>query len=213
MAVAMFRTNILKLTQPNFTVLRYYAKKIRVERKPKKAVVPSKDYVSYDSSSNQIDAFKTSLASRGFLRNGKPYTPPPDVQKRLLEISKLCFPATWGLNDKFDDVDAKFKFLSLCWKEFDHEVPNSMLAALNNLGDVYSFYHTEVKKVSPLDAMKDMELPPNLHVQYEYLRFHPDTDTMFGGVSAFPGSSTIVTNIKYKKKYKGYIAPKVPSGG
>jgi len=29
---------------------------------------------------------------------------------------------------------------------------------------------------------------------------------MFGGISAFPGRSTIVTGLKYKKKYKGYDA-------
>jgi hypothetical protein len=31
---------------------------------------------------------------------------------------------------------------------------------------------------------------------------------MFGGVSAFPNSSTVVTSIQYKKKYKGYTAKK-----
>jgi large subunit ribosomal protein L50 len=36
--------------------------------------------------------------------------------------------------------------------------------------------------------------------------FVSETDTMFGGISAFPGSSTIVTGLKYKKKYKGYDA-------
>jgi large subunit ribosomal protein L50 len=33
-----------------------------------------------------------------------------------------------------------------------------------------------------------------------------ETDTMFGGISAFPASSTIVTGIRYKKKYKGHDA-------
>ena len=33
-----------------------------------------------------------------------------------------------------------------------------------------------------------------------------ETDTMFNGVSAFPRSSTIVTGLKYKKKYRGYSA-------
>lgn len=32
----------------------------------------------------------------------------------------------------------------------------------------------------------------------------PDTDTMFGGKTAFPLSSTLVTGLKYKKKYKGF---------
>lgn len=33
-----------------------------------------------------------------------------------------------------------------------------------------------------------------------------ETDTMYGGVSAFPKSSTIVTGLKAKKMYKGYTA-------
>lgn len=31
-----------------------------------------------------------------------------------------------------------------------------------------------------------------------------ETDTKFGGVTAFPESSTIVTGLKYKNKYKGH---------
>jgi hypothetical protein len=38
------------------------------------------------------------------------------------------------------------------------------------------------------------------------LSYISETDTMFGGISAFPGRSTIVTGLKYKKKYKGYDA-------
>lgn len=33
-----------------------------------------------------------------------------------------------------------------------------------------------------------------------------DTDTKFGGVTAFPESSTLVTGLKYKDKYKGFKA-------
>ena len=38
------------------------------------------------------------------------------------------------------------------------------------------------------------------------LSYISETDRMFGGISAFPGTSTIVTGLKYKKKYKGYDA-------
>jgi hypothetical protein len=38
------------------------------------------------------------------------------------------------------------------------------------------------------------------------LSYISDMDTMFGGISAFPGRSTIVTGLRYKKKYKGYDA-------
>lgn len=35
-----------------------------------------------------------------------------------------------------------------------------------------------------------------------------DTDTKFNGVTAFPGSSTIISDLKNKKKYKNYYAKK-----
>jgi large subunit ribosomal protein L50 len=58
----------------------------------------------------------------------------------------------------------------------------------------------------PLEKFKSVELPPNVHIQYDYHRFHPETDTMFNGVSAFPQSNTVVTGLKYKKKYAGYYS-------
>jgi len=42
---------------------------------------------------------------------------------------------------------------------------------------------------------------------YKYLSddiFLIDTDTLFNGRTAFPKSSTLVTSIKYKKKYPGH---------
>nr|CAD7608991.1 unnamed protein product [Timema genevievae] len=79
-------------------------------------------------------------------------------------------------------------------------------AATAQRGDVIEYYQTPVNAKTPLDALKNIELPPNLHIQHEYHRFHPDTDTMFGGISVFTKSSTIVTGLKYKKKYKGHVA-------
>lgn len=40
---------------------------------------------------------------------------------------------------------------------------------------------------------------------FSRLLFSPtDTDTLFGGKTAFPKSSTIVSGLKYKKKYPGH---------
>lgn len=66
------------------------------------------------------------------------------------------------------------------------------------------FYETPINTFFPLDEMQTRPLPPNLHIQNNYVRFHPDTDTMFNGVSAFPQSSTLVTGILTRKVYKGY---------
>lgn len=75
-----------------------------------------------------------------------------------------------------------------------------------HLGDVQEFYKEAIDVRVPLDKLKDIELPKNISVQYEYHRFHPETDTMFGGVSAYPRQSTLVTGLTYKKKYAGYTA-------
>lgn len=72
--------------------------------------------------------------------------------------------------------------------------------------DVVKFYETAIKTFLPLDELRTMELPPNLHIEHNYTRFHPDTDTMFGGKSAFPEQSCIVTGITSRKKYSGFVA-------
>lgn len=72
--------------------------------------------------------------------------------------------------------------------------------------DVIDFYETPVNNFLPLDEMQKRPLPPNLHIQNEYIRFNPETDTKFNGQTAFPKSSTIVTGLKYRKKYAGFEA-------
>lgn len=66
------------------------------------------------------------------------------------------------------------------------------------------FYKTPVSTILPLDELRTRELPPNLHIEHNYTRFTPETNNIFDGKTAFPGSSTIVSGIKYRKKYVGY---------
>lgn len=72
--------------------------------------------------------------------------------------------------------------------------------------DIIQFYHTPVNTTLPLDAMRVMDLPKNLHIQHDYVRFTGNKDDMFGGQTAFPRSSTLVTGLKYRKKYAGVVA-------
>lgn len=44
---------------------------------------------------------------------------------------------------------------------------------MTTLKDVVQFYKTPIDTRTPLDKMRTMELPENLHVQFEYHRFHP----------------------------------------
>lgn len=41
------------------------------------------------------------------------------------------------------------------------------------LGDLKEFYQIPVGNKTPLDIMRNIELPKNLHINYEYIRFHP----------------------------------------
>lgn len=72
------------------------------------------------------------------------------------------------------------------------------------LDDVVEFYLTPINTYLPIDELLTRELPPNLHIEQKYKRFQPETDTMFNGKTAFPGSSTIVTGITTRKRYPGF---------
>uniref|UniRef100_A0A182NM80 C2H2-type domain-containing protein n=1 Tax=Anopheles dirus TaxID=7168 RepID=A0A182NM80_9DIPT len=152
----------------------------------------------------RFESVAQSISARGYLRALKPYTPPENASEQVLKLAKEN-----GLNDSkqsFSGTQQKFAFLSACGKAFDHWVPNSMLHELQTIEDAIIFYQTPIDTRLPLDAIRTVELPENLHIQQDYVRFHPETDTMFGGKSAFPKSSTVVTGLKYKQKYRGHEA-------
>lgn len=73
------------------------------------------------------------------------------------------------------------------------------------LDDVIEFYSKPVDVRTPYESLiQDPAVNEikNLHIVPEARRFDPQQD----GVSAFPKSSTLVTGLKYRKKYKGHIA-------
>ncbi|KAH0561465.1 uncharacterized protein LOC123266188 [Cotesia glomerata] len=145
-----------------------------------------------------------SLSTRGFLRPLKPYEPPADASEKL---NKVCKAEGLSENDSTEikDLNLRFKLFSACANEFKCPIPNSVMFTIRTIGDLRNFYHTPINTTLPLEATKDLKLPPNLHIQYEYNRFNPETDTKFGGKTAFPKSSTLVTGLKYKKKYPSLI--------
>lgn len=87
-------------------------------------------------------------------------------------------------------------------KEFHHDVPGSVLSEIMTVRDAIKYFETEVHETSTYEDLSKLDLPKNLHMQLDYMRFDPETDTMFDGKTAFPGSDTIVSSIKYKRKYK-----------
>lgn len=118
--------------------------------------------------------FINKYVSSRFLRAKKAYTPPEDTLPRLKTICQNVFGSDSG-TVPVTDMKKKFELLTACHKEFDHYIPNSLLHAIETVNDVVEFYKTPVNTTTPLDMMKNINLPENVHVQYEYHRFHPGT--------------------------------------
>ena len=87
-------------------------------------------------------------------------------------------------------------------REFDHDIPGVYLTEMRCVGDAVRYFQTEVRGTSALEDLANRkDLPPNLNVQLEPVRFNPETDTMFGGRTAFPGRDTLVPSLKFRRKY------------
>ncbi|KAL4223049.1 hypothetical protein ACF0H5_016526 [Mactra antiquata] len=161
------------------------------------------DIVTLDTtdSSSQVRQFRKRLS----IEEVKSYKPPRNVEEfvRVAVIDHFGDREDW-LNIKLDNRIRKFDFLTQLMYELDHDIPNMELNSINTVEDVVRYFSVEVKDTSPLEDLSKLDLPKNLHINQDYIRFHADTDKIFDGVTAFPGSKTIVSSIKFKRKYKGY---------
>ncbi|XP_076275780.1 mitochondrial ribosomal protein L50 [Rhynchophorus ferrugineus] len=191
---AFFKHGILKTGQvlaPKNVFRRCYATKAEkrkgLDRKP----------------SPKLNSTAQSLSAKGFLRPRKEYIPPTDLDNLLQKLFQETLGNT-NLDTRLINLDERYRVFTACYEAFNHSVPNSHLHQIETLKDIRDFYSTPVDTGTPLDKMRTMELPSNLHVQFEYTRWNPKTDIEFGGITAFPESSTIVTGLKYKGKYKGH---------
>ncbi len=86
------------------------------------------------------------------------------------------------------------------------------MSAMKTVQDAVDFFQTEVTETTRYEDLGKQDLPKNLHIQWEPLRFNPETDTMFEGRTAYPGSDSIVTSIKYSRKYDSIKTTKEKSG-
>lgn len=107
-----------------------------------------------------------------FLRSQKPYTPPNSVKTKLNEIFQEIL-GTTDKNTPIKDLNKRYALFVACSEQLQHSIPNSLLHTIETTGDIEKFYETPVETVTPLDKLQNMDLPQNLHVQYEYVRFHP----------------------------------------
>ena len=102
-----------------------------------------------------------------------------------------------------------FQILSKLIREFSHDIPNSTLNEMKTVSDAVDFFSTEVRVSSSYEDLEKLDLPKNLNIQLEYKRFDPDTDPR---PTAFPGQNSIVTSLKYRRKYKDIITTEEKPG-
>lgn len=183
-------------------------RKIKTRKEDKKIRNQILEETFLSPGARKFQAVAQSIADRGFCREQTPYKPPEDAENQIKIISQDIFgnlDCKWkeiSLNDSY----LKYKLLNRCIQHFNHDIPNSYLHKMIKLSDVVQYFITPVRGITSYDDLirEKNKLPPNLHVIPEPLRFHPDTDNIFGGITAFPKSATIVSGLKAKKKYKGY---------
>ena len=193
---------------------------------------PSKHNV-YDEEFAKVTTFESqmkSLSTRGFRRPYLPYVPPEDMERRFLEACAKVFPPETLPNNtdlstiKLDDNlggRAKAELLNAISHEMDgHFIPNSMLHEMVSLDKVLHFYSVEINKESSYDRLETLskkgELPPNLFIQLDPVRFDPEAAVEAGEeqdvarITAYPRSSTIIVNPENRKKYRDVIAKHPP---
>ncbi|KAG5672478.1 hypothetical protein PVAND_002605 [Polypedilum vanderplanki] len=141
----------------------------------------------------QIESAAISIKAKGFLRSQKEYDPPIDAKEKIETIAKEL--------NVIDLQEKKFEFLNQCAITFnDHSVPNSRIHEMKTVADVIEYYQTPVTCRTPYEDL-DRSVP-NLHILDNAKRWSPED----GIPTAYPQSSTLVTGLKYRKKYPGHIA-------
>jgi large subunit ribosomal protein L50 len=168
-----------------------------------------------ETSREFIDDVK-SLTARGFHRFQKAYEPPENAREKFLEMVRDIRPSFRDMTNeqikaiKLEDNKLKYDILAKACDEFQHAVPNSLLHVFPTIGAVSGYYATPVRTSTPFDDLvnNSADLPPNLFVQKDPIRFTDETSHYFGGRTAFPKSSTIITGLRAKEKYEAYKAKK-----
>ncbi|GIY59299.1 39S ribosomal protein L50, mitochondrial [Caerostris extrusa] len=157
----------------------------------------------------EVKAALQSLSDRGFAKELTSYQPPTDVEEQLHKICKRAFgpelQSDWK-KQPLNDATLKYKVIVNCIDAFKKDVPNSSIHKMKTVEDLFEYYKTSVDGCLPYDALvrvRDNEkLPPNLQILSETPAFNPDSDTFFGGVTAYPGRKRIIytkTGEKFEK--------------
>merc|ERR1712018_454991 len=132
------------------------------------------------------------------------YDPPADLHQSIEKVVTKDIP---GVEDwqkaSLQDQQIKFQILNELICVFDHDISNYQLDGMKTIQDVLHYFETPVLETTAYEDLKESQnLPENIHINLEPTRFNRDTDTLHGGVNALPGQDTIVTSIKYRRKYE-----------
>lgn len=139
----------------------------------------------------------------------RPYTPANNVEETIRRIAQETLDnfnadQNWS-NVLLNDSLKKYHLLTRCMKECSHAISNMALNDLKSLEDVYQYFSTPVTDTNVLeDLQQSQDLPANVHIQLDAVRFTPETSGFFNNLDAFPKRSTKVVDLWYKKKYPSY---------
>ncbi|XP_069136239.1 large ribosomal subunit protein mL50-like [Argopecten irradians] len=145
-----------------------------------------------------------SLKKRTGVNTKKGYSPPEDVEDRIQRIADRIYGERQDWREtSLTNRAHKYQFLTETINEFDHNIPNMVLTTLTKVDDVVRHFNTEVLETSALEDISKLDLPENLHINLDYIRFNEKEDTLFGGKTAYPENPTIIHSIKHRRKYRG----------
>ncbi|XP_048764253.2 uncharacterized protein LOC125672166 isoform X2 [Ostrea edulis] len=153
----------------------------------------------------QFDNYtKDNLKKRTSIQTQRAYTPPENLEETVLQIVRRVYGkgVDWREIDLDQDRRTKFTVLTRMMKEFDHYIPNTELHDMKTIDQAVEFFKKEVRDTTCLEDLTKLDLPKNLHINTEYIRYNRDEDSLWPGKDAFPGRQTRVFSTKFSKKYK-----------
>lgn len=141
------------------------------------------------------------------------YTPPSNIEEIIYRIANetidnfkqdIRTDGNWKTIYLTNSLN-KYNLLTRCMKEFSHTISNMTLNDLKTLEDVYQYFSTPIQDTNVLENLQQSsDLPKNIHIQLDAVRYTPETNGFFNELDAFPKRSTKVIDLWYKKKYPSY---------
>ncbi|VDP84286.1 unnamed protein product [Echinostoma caproni] len=172
-----------------------------------------RNYSNKDSTYTSRLQAQINASEQNLVLKVKPYSPPHDVKSRInsLAVRLLGAESANPSAYRFKSNEELYKIFTACSEEFQHSVSNSYLHELVDVESLIRYYLTPVTSPDALYRLMDKtenddQLPPNLCIQTEPLRFDPN-DKSFFSTSAYPGRSTITSGLATARRYKGFRAP------